>query len=56
MRDWLSYHGSLHGTVEVQQDSDAEAIQHAHRINIPSGGGRFEVWQGNRPVHTHYNP
>jgi len=53
--DFLNNDGRLYGTVEAQEDDDEAAVQHAYRINIPSSGGHFEVWQGNRLVHTHHN-
>jgi hypothetical protein len=53
--DFLDERNNLTSTVELQEAEDAAAIQHALRINIPSIGGRFEVWQGERLVHKHRN-
>ena len=46
---------TLRSTVELQENDDAAAIQHAHRINIPSMGGRFEVWHGTRLIYQYRN-
>jgi len=54
--DFFDDAGNLYGTVQLNEADDAAAIQHAHRINIPSGGGWFEVWHGTRLVYTHRNP
>ena len=53
--DFFDDDGNVYSRVDVREDDDAAAIQHAHRINIPSSGGRFEVWQGNRHVYQHRN-
>ena len=53
--DFIDDQNNLSSTVELAEDDDAAAIQHAYRINIPSIGGRFEVWQGTRLVHKHHN-
>ena len=54
--DFLDNDNKLCGTVELEENDDAAAIQHARRINIPAMGGRFEVWHGTRLVHAHRNP
>ena len=41
--------------VEFEEDHDEAAIEHAHRINVPSIGGGFEVWWDDRLVHKHRN-
>ena len=53
--DFFDEGGNLHSTVELNEADDAAALEHAHRINIPSMGGRFEAWQGTRLVHRHRN-
>jgi len=53
--DFFDDDGNIYGAVELNEADDAAAIQHAHHINIPSSGGRFEIWQGTRLVFTHRN-
>ena len=53
--DFFDNQKNLGSTVLLQEADDAAAIQHAHRINIPSMGGRFEVWQGTRLVYQYRN-
>ena len=54
--DFFDEDGNLFSTVELHEADDAAAIQHAHRINVPSGGGWFQVLHGTRLVYTHRNP
>jgi len=53
--DFIDDQNNLSSTVELAEDDDAAAIQHAHIMNNPSIGGRFEVWQSMRRVHKHHN-
>jgi hypothetical protein len=49
-------HGdNVYDTVHAEHDDDEAAIEHAHRLNVPSIGARFEVWEGERLVHRHRN-
>ena len=41
--------------VQFEEDHDEAAIEHAHRINVPSIGIGFEVWRNDRLVHKHRN-
>ena len=54
--DFFDEDGNLYGTVELNEADDDAAIQQAHRINIPSSGGWFQVLHGTRLVYTHRNP
>ena len=54
--DFLDNDNKLCGTVKLEENDDAAAIQHARRISIPAMGGRFEVWHGTRLVYVHRNP
>ncbi len=49
-------HGdNVYATEHVEHASDEEAIKTAHRMNIRSIGGGFEVWEGERLVVRHRN-
>jgi hypothetical protein len=49
-------HGdNVYDTVNAEHDDDEAAIEHAHRLNVPSIGAGFEVWEGGRLVHRHRN-
>ena len=39
--------------VEIDRDTDEAAIKEAHRIDVPSIGAGFDVWNENRLVHRH---
>jgi hypothetical protein len=41
--------------VQFEEDHDHAAVEHAHRINVPSIGSGFEVWRDDRLVHKHRN-
>ena len=41
--------------VQFEEDHDEAAVEYAHRINVPSIGGGFEVWRDDRLVHKHQN-
>ena len=46
---------NVHDAVHAEHDDDEAAIEHAHRINVPSIGAGFEIWEGERLVHRHRN-
>ena len=41
--------------VQFEENHDEAAVEHAHRINLPSIGGGFEIWRDNGLVHKHWN-
>jgi hypothetical protein len=47
-------HGdNVYDKIDAEHEDDEAAVEHANRINVPSIGGGFEVWQGERLVHQH---
>jgi hypothetical protein len=40
-------------TTVVEHDTDEAAIEHARRLDVPSIGAGFDVWQEDRLVHRH---
>jgi hypothetical protein len=49
-------HGeNIYAMEYVEHDSDEDAVKEAHRLNVPSIGAGFEVWQDERLVHKHRN-
>ena len=52
---FVDHGGNVYDTVNSEHDDDRAAIEHAHRINVPSIGAGFEVWEGERLVHRHRN-
>ena len=47
-------HGNNTYSIEhIEHDNDDEAVQAAHRLNVPSIGAGFDVWHGDRLVHQH---
>ena len=49
-------HGdNVYSTEHIEHDSDEAAIQEAHRMNVPSIGAGFYVWEDERLVHRHRN-
>jgi hypothetical protein len=41
--------------VRFEEDHDEAAVEHTHRINVPSIGSGFEVRRDGRLVHKHRN-
>ena len=37
----------------LDQEADGGAIEEAHRVDVPSIGGGFDVWQEGRLIHRH---
>jgi hypothetical protein len=49
-------HGdNVYATEYVEHDDDESAIKAAHRLNVPSIGAGFDVWDDERLVHRHRN-
>jgi hypothetical protein len=49
-------HGdNVYSTEYIDHDSDEAAVEAAHRMNVPSIGAGFEVWDDERLVHRHRN-
>jgi hypothetical protein len=40
-------------SIVVEHDTDEAAIEHAHRLDVPSIGAGFDVWHEDRLVHRH---
>lgn len=52
---FVDHGGNIYGTQDLEHDEDEDAIEEAHRRNVPSIGGGFEVWQDDRLIHKHRN-
>jgi hypothetical protein len=49
-------HGdNVYPTEYMEHDDDQEAIAVAQRMNVPSIGAGFDVWNDDRLVHRHRN-
>jgi hypothetical protein len=49
-------HGdNVYSTHYVEHDGDDEVIEAAHRMNVPSIGAGFDVWDDERLVYRHRN-
>lgn len=49
-------HGdNIYLTQDIEHRDDAAAIEAARRMNAPSIGAGFELWQDDRLVHRHRN-
>jgi hypothetical protein len=49
-------HGdNVYATEYLQHDDDESAIEAAHRMNVPSIGAGFDLWDDERLVHRHRN-
>ena len=49
-------HGdNVYATEYVEHEDDASAIEAAHRMNVPSIGAGFDLWDDERLVHRHRN-
>jgi hypothetical protein len=47
-------HGrNVYDALQLERDTDAAAIEEAHRLNVPSMGNGFDIWQDGRLVHRH---
>jgi len=47
-------HGQhVYATYYLTHDNDDEAIEAAHRMNVPAIGAGFDVWDDERLVHRH---
>lgn len=52
---FVDHGNNVYGTEYIEHPSDEEAIVAARRINVPSIGAGFEVWEGERLVYRHRN-
>jgi hypothetical protein len=52
---FVDHADNVYDTVHAEHEHDEAAIEHANRLNVPSIGAGFEVWQGGRLVHRHRN-
>jgi hypothetical protein len=52
---FVDHGGNVYSTEHIEHDSDEQAIEAAHRLNVPSIGAGFEVWEDERLVHRHRN-
>ena len=50
---FISEDGDIVDVVQFEVENDEAAVEQAHRIDVPSIGGRFELWKGNRLLYTH---
>jgi len=52
---FVDHGGNVYSTEHVEHDSDDEAVKAAHRLNVPSIGAGFDLWEDERLVHQHRN-
>jgi hypothetical protein len=52
---FVDHGGHVYATYHLTHDSDDEAIEAAHRMNVPTIGAGFDVWDDERLVHRHRN-
>ncbi len=49
-------HGdNVYATHHLEHDTDEAALEAAHRLNVPTIGAGFELWEDERLVHRHRN-
>ena len=51
--DFVGHGDNIIDVLVFEENHDKAAIVHAHRIDLPSIGDGFDVWQGTRLVHKH---
>src|SRR5215831_15524273 len=52
---FVDYGDNVYSTEYIEHDDDEGAIAVAHRMNVPSIGAGFDVWNDDRLVHRHRN-
>jgi hypothetical protein len=50
---FVDHGGHVFDAVALEHDSDERAVEHAHRLDVPSIGGGFDVLHEGRLVHRH---
>jgi hypothetical protein len=52
---FVDHGGNVYATEYLEHDDDESAIESAHRMNVPSIGAGFDLWDDERLVHRHRN-
>jgi hypothetical protein len=52
---FVDHGNNVRETRHIEHDSDDEAIEAAHRMNVSWIGAGFDVWEDERLVHRHRN-
>ena len=52
---FVDHWDNVYDTIHTEHEDDEAAIEDAHRINVPSIGAGFEVWERGRLIHRHRN-
>jgi hypothetical protein len=50
---FVDYGNNIRGVEYIEHATDAEAIEVAHKMNLPTFIPGFDVWEGDRLVHHH---
>ena len=50
---FIDQSGKVFDAIELQRDSDEAALEEAYRLDVPSVGTGFDLWQEKRLVHRH---
>jgi hypothetical protein len=49
--DFVDHADHVYDVMHFDRDTEEAAIKHAHRLEVPSIGVGFDVWQENRLVY-----
>ena len=50
---FVDYGNNIRGVARIERATDAEAIEDAHKMNVPTFIAGFDVWEDDRLVHRH---
>ena len=50
---FVDHHDRVFDAIEIERDTDEAALDHAFRVDVPSIGAGFDLWQNHRLVHRH---
>jgi hypothetical protein len=51
--EFVDHGDNVRGVERIERASDAEAIEAAHKMNVPTFIAGFDVWEEDRLVHRH---
>jgi hypothetical protein len=51
--EFVDYGDNVRGVESIERATDADAIEAAHKMNIPRYIAGFDLWEGDRLVRRH---
>lgn len=52
---FLDHGGNVREMQPIDAEDDGAAVAEAHQMQSPNIGAGFDIWHGNRRVHSHRN-